>query len=71
MEMQRERFLASFLTTLVPCDARTVVILGLVGAYVGIRRALLLYAFDLLILFILGRIAFKVLPGEPVGLIME
>jgi len=70
METQRERFLASFLTTLVPCAARTVVILGLVGAYVGIRWALLLYAFDLLLLLILGRIAFKVLPGEPVGLIM-
>jgi len=71
METQRERFLASFLTTLVPCAARTVVILGLVGAYVGIKWALLLYAFDLLLLLILGRIAFKVLPGEPVGLIME
>ena len=71
METQRERFLASFLTTLVPCAARTVVILGLVGAYVGTRWALLLYAFDLLLLLILGRIAFKVLPGEPVGLIME
>jgi ferrous iron transport protein B len=71
METQRERFLASFLTTLVPCAARTVVILGLVGAYVGIRWALALYVFNLLLIFILGRIAFKVLPGEPVGLIME
>ena len=71
METQRERFLASFLTTLVPCAARTVVILGLVGAYVGIRWALLLYVLDLVLIFILGRFAFKVLPGEPVGLIME
>jgi ferrous iron transport protein B len=30
-----------------------------------------LYAFDLILVFVLGRIAFKVLPGEPVGLIME
>ncbi len=71
METQRERFLASFLTTLVPCAARTVVILGLVGAYVGIRWALLLYVFDLVLIFILGRIAFKILPGESIGLIME
>jgi ferrous iron transport protein B len=71
METQRERFLASFLTTLVPCAARTVVILGLVGAYVGIRWALLLYLLDLVLIFILGRLAFKVLPGEPLGLIME
>ena len=71
METEKERFLASFLTTLVPCAARTVVILGLVGAYVGLRWALFLYAFDLVLIFILGRLAYKVLPGEPVGLIME
>ena len=71
METEKERFLASFLTTLVPCAARTVVILGLVGSYVGIQWALALYAFDLVLIFVLGRLAFKVLPGEPVGLIME
>jgi ferrous iron transport protein B len=71
METQRERFIAAFVTTLVPCAARTVVILGMVGAFVGIKWALALYALNLLIIFILGRAAFKVLPGEPVGLIME
>jgi ferrous iron transport protein B len=71
METEKERFLAAFLTTLVPCAARTVVILGLVGAYVGIEWALLLYVFDLVLIFVLGRLAFKVMPGEPVGLIME
>ncbi len=71
METEKERFLASFLTTLVPCAARTVVILGLVGAYVGLKWALFLYVFDLVLIFILGRLAYKVLPGEPVGLIME
>jgi ferrous iron transport protein B len=71
METQRERFIAAFVTTLVPCAARTVVILGMVGAFVGIKWALALYALNLLIIFIIGRAAFKVLPGEPVGLIME
>ena len=71
METEKERFLASFLTTLVPCAARTVVILGLVGAYVGLRWALFLYVFDLVLIFVLGRLAYKVVPGEPVGLIME
>ncbi|WP_455286422.1 nucleoside recognition domain-containing protein [[Eubacterium] cellulosolvens] len=33
--------------------------------------ALALYLFDLSLVFLLGRLAFKVLPGEPVGLIME
>jgi ferrous iron transport protein B len=71
METQRERFLSAFVVMLIPCAARTVVILGLVGRYVGLHAALALYAFDLVLVFALGRIAFKVLPGEPVGLIME
>jgi ferrous iron transport protein B len=71
METDRERLIAGFVVTLVPCAARTVVILGLVGIFVGIEWALTLYVIDLMIIFILGRIAFKVLPGEPMGLIME
>jgi ferrous iron transport protein B len=71
METERERFLAAFVVVLIPCAARTVIILGLVGRFVGLPAALALYAFDLILVFVLGRIAFKVLPGEPVGLIME
>jgi ferrous iron transport protein B len=71
METERERFLAAFVVVLIPCAARTVVILGLVGRFVGLQAALALYAFDLILVFALGRVAFKALPGEPVGLIME
>ncbi|MGD8545993.1 MAG: ferrous iron transport protein B [Candidatus Bathyarchaeota archaeon] len=71
METQRERLLAIFIVTLVPCAATTVIVLGLVGAFLGIHWALLLYAVNLTIILILGRIAFKALPGEPTGLIME
>jgi ferrous iron transport protein B len=71
METERERTLAAFVTTLVPCAARTVIILGLVGRFVGIQWALVLYVFDLFVIFALGRLAFRLLPGEPSGLIME
>ena len=71
METQRERLLAAFVTTLVPCAATTVIILGLVGDYLGIQWALALYLFNLAIIFALGRLAFKVVPGEPTALIME
>lgn len=71
METHRERIIAGFLAVLIPCAARTVIILGLVGKYVGLQAALGLYAFDLMLVFILGRLAFWTLPGEPVGLIME
>ena len=71
METTRERLLAAFVVTLVPCAATTVIILGLVGAFVSIQWALALYIIDLLIVFFLGRLAFKALPGEPTALIME
>jgi len=71
METERERLLAAFVTTLVPCAARTVIILGLVGAFMGIQWALMLYILNLLVIFALGRLAFKTLPGEPTALIME
>ncbi len=71
METTRERLLAAFVVTLVPCAATTVIILGLVGAFVSIQWALALYIINLLIIFFLGRLAFKALPGEPTALIME
>jgi ferrous iron transport protein B len=43
----------------------------LVGTFVGIEWALALYIINLIIIFVLGRIAFKALPGEPTELIME
>jgi ferrous iron transport protein B len=71
METSRERLLTIFVVTLVPCAATTVIILGLVGTYIGLHWALLLYAINMILILILGRIAFKVIPGEPMGLIME
>jgi ferrous iron transport protein B len=71
METKREQLLAVFVVTLIPCAAVTVVVLGLVGRFVSIEWALALYAVNLAIVLILGRLAFKALPGEPTGLIME
>ncbi len=76
MESPKQKTLLAYLVTFVPCTARTVVILGLVAAFisppiVGLMAALGLYAFDILLIIVVGRIAFKVVPGESVGLIME
>ena len=71
IESPKQKFLAAFLVTLVPCSARTIVILGVVAAFVNIWWALALYLFDFILIVILGRIAFRVLPGESVGMIME
>jgi len=71
METQRERFITGFLVTFIPCSAITVIIMGLVGKFLGIGWALSLYLFVFLIIFILGIIASKILPGEPTELIMS
>jgi ferrous iron transport protein B len=71
METQREKLIAAFVTTLVPCAATTVIILGLVGEFLGIQWALVLYLVNLLIILTLGRLAFRLAPGEPTALIME
>jgi len=71
METERERLICAFTASLVPCAARSVVIMGLVAEYVGFQWAIALYLIDFAIIFALGRLAFKVVPGEPMGLIME
>ena len=71
METKRERLLATFAITFAPCTARTIVILGFVAAFLGPLWALSLYAVDILLIFVLGRIALKVVPGQSTGLIME
>jgi ferrous iron transport protein B len=43
----------------------------MVGLFVGIHWALLLYVVDLVVIFALGRVAMKAVPGKSTGLIME
>lgn len=71
MESPKQKTLLAYLVTFVPCTARTVIILGLVAAFVNIWWALALYAFDVLLIILIGLIAFKAVPGESVGLIIE
>ncbi|WP_081882632.1 ferrous iron transport protein B [Methanobacterium sp. SMA-27] len=71
LETRRERLLAAFAITFAPCAARTIVILGLVAVFVSVWWAIALYVIDIVIMFLLGRIALKIVPGETSGLIME
>lgn len=41
------------------------------ATFVNIWWALALYAFYIALIVLLGRLAYKAVPGEPVGLIME
>lgn len=71
LESRRERVIASLLATLIPCSARTVVILGLVGIFMGPKWALLIYLLDLAIIYTVGLFMNRYYPGETPGLIME
>ncbi|MCS7125581.1 MAG: ferrous iron transport protein B [Aigarchaeota archaeon] len=71
METGRERLLTALAITFIPCAARTIIILGMVAVFLGIEWALALYLIDLIIIFVVGRIAMKILPGKSTGLIME
>lgn len=71
LENLRERLLTAILITLIPCSARTAVILGAVGVFVGWQHAALIYAFILILILATGIILGKLLPGERLGLIME
>ena len=71
LETRRERVLAAFLITLIPCSARTVVILGLIGQYIGLLAVLSIYALNLGIVAISGLFLNRIIKGEIVGLVME
>lgn len=71
LESERDRFITATISVLIPCAARTTVILGLVGAYIGGLAAGGLYLFNLIVLMLLGKILTRFIPEITPGLIME
>jgi ferrous iron transport protein B len=68
---RRERLIASFLVTMVPCSARTVVIAGVVATFVGLPAALSIYLIIFGLVLFTGVILSRITPGERFGMIME
>jgi len=68
---KRERILACTLIVLVPCSARTAVILGAVANFVGWFYAVLIYVFEVVLIGLVGLGLHRLLPGESSGLVME
>lgn len=71
LDTRRQRFISSFLITMVPCSARTAVILGTVGVFVGMFPALAIYGIVLLLIFLVGLALNRGLKGESSGMVME
>ncbi|PKQ23693.1 MAG: ferrous iron transport protein B [Actinobacteria bacterium HGW-Actinobacteria-5] len=68
---KRERLIASTLIAFVPCSARTAVILGAVGHYIGWQPALGVFAVVFAIGIGTGLGMNKIFPGHTGGLVME
>ncbi|HDR73900.1 MAG TPA: ferrous iron transport protein B [Methanoculleus sp.] len=68
---RREKIIGAFLITMVPCSARTVIILGIVAAFVGILPALTIYLIVFLLITATGLLLSRVTPGEQFGMILE
>ncbi len=71
METEREKKISIALTSLVPCAAAMTVVLGLVGRYLGFYWVLTLFLINFFVIFVVGRILNKTLPGQCTELIME
>lgn len=67
----RERIIASILIVLMPCSARTAVVLGAVYLYAGWRPAIAIYVVVFALMLVVGMGLNKVMPGRPTGLVME
>ncbi len=71
LHSRRERIIASFLVTMVPCSARTVIIAGIVAGFVGIGAAFSVYAIVFALIIVTGLVLSRITPGEQFGMIME
>ncbi len=71
METERERFITGLIAVFMPCSAVTVVVAGLVGRFLGAGTAVILYLALFILIFIIGKIASILAPGEPTELIMR
>ncbi|RXE55161.1 iron transporter [Methanoculleus taiwanensis] len=71
LRSRRERMIAAFLVTMVPCSARTVIIAGIVSSFIGIAAALSIYIIVFALILATGLMLSRVTPGERFGMIME
>lgn len=68
---RREKVIACTLITLVPCSARTAIIMGSVAFFLGWQWALGIYLINFIIGMLVGRSLAMFLPGKSPGLVME
>jgi ferrous iron transport protein B len=71
LEFPRHRFTVSILTTMIPCAARITIIFGLVAFLINPNAALAIFALNILVVAISGKILTTIYPEANLGLILE
>lgn len=71
LKTRREQTIAAFLISMVPCSARTVVIAGIVAAFVGIFWAFSIYLIVFILMILTAVMLSRITPGEQFGMIVE
>jgi ferrous iron transport protein B len=71
LKTRREQTIAAFLISMVPCSARTVVIAGIVAAFVGILWAFSIYVIVFILIILTAVMLSRITPGERFGMIVE
>jgi len=68
---RKERIITTVLITLIPCSARTAIILGVAATYAGIPYALAIYLISFVLVIASGRLLRSTVPGRTPGLVLE
>jgi ferrous iron transport protein B len=68
---KKERIVTTVLITLVPCSARTAIILGVAATYAGIPYAIAIYLISFVLIIASGRLLRSTIPGRTPGLVLE
>ncbi len=71
LEFPQHRFIVSILTTMIPCAARITIIFALVAFLISPNAALAIFALNILVVAISGKILSTFYPEASLGLILE
>jgi len=71
LEFPQHRFIVSILTTMIPCAARITIIFALVAFFISPNAALAIFALNILVVAISGKILSTFYPEASLGLILE
>jgi len=71
LDSRRDRFITAMLAVMIPCVARTTIIFGLIGYFLGPHLAFFLYILNVVVIAAAGKLLTLLYPRVTPGLILE